>query len=58
MEAGTVRRRDNTSMLRRRTVVAARRNLGVSDARQRELERLEEVLGCLPWCGASHPRGR
>ena len=49
---------DDPSMLRRRTVIAARRDLGVSDARQRELERPEEVLDCLPWCGASHPKGR
>ena len=49
---------DDPSMLRRRTVVAARRDLGVSDARQCELERPEEVLDCLPWCGASHPKGR
>lgn len=48
---------DNPCMLRRRTVVAARRDLGVSDARQCELERPEEVLDCLPWCGASHPKG-
>jgi len=41
------------AMLRSRTVVPASSNLRISDARQRELERLEEVLDRLPRCRAS-----